>query len=581
MSSIDIIIVTFNSEKWVLNCLSSIENQQYPLENINLIVVDNNSCDKTLILLEQYKNKKAFNSFTLKKLKENFGFGRANNIGVGLSQSPFLFFLNIDTELEVDTLINLMHSVRLSDEKVAAWEVRQAFYEHPKHYNPVTLEVSWASAAALLIKRQSFIDIKGFDDEIFMYGEDVDLSWRLRSEGYKILYSPRSVVKHYTNEKDNDARAREICNIIFSNIFLRWRYGTRKQIVAGYLNLLLLVKKKSTFKQIFKSEFLVSLFKQYKNTLTVNRFVANFTGLNYEIHRAGAKSVCIQSEQHPLVTIIVRTHQRPSVLYEALQSIANQTYPNIEVIVIEDGKTSAKEMLDKHFNHLNITYYATEESVGRTKAANKGLELANGKFINFLDDDDLLYADHIEVLCATLENKTDYKVAYSLAFETPIHIKSKSPYEYEELYHAVEFNTEHSHEELLVQNYLPIQTVMFKKEVYEELGGLDESLEVLEDWDFWLKISKHYPFYYIEKTTSIYRVPAHSQHMYMRREKLLASSEKIFSKHEKIQNRNSKVSANLKRKVRNIIFNLKLNRNETIKMLRYKVKQKVMFIFKK
>lgn len=580
MYSIDIIIVTFNSEKWILDCLNSIENQHYSLEKVNLIIVDNNSSDKTLALLENYKKNSLLNSFILKKLNKNLGFGKANNIGAQLSKNPYLFFLNIDTELQPDTLTNLMECVEASVEDIVAWEAKQAPYEHPKHYNPVTLEVTWASAAALMIKRQAFMEVEGFDEAIFMYGEDVDLSWRLRDKGYKILYVPSSVVNHYTGEKDKDAKVRELSNILSSDIFLRWRYGTKKQIVEGYFNLLLLLKQKSMLKQIFQRNFCPTLFKKYKKGPVVDRFIPYFNGLNYEIHRAGTKYTYIKLEQQPLVTIIVRTHKRPYTLYEAIQSIANQTYRHIEIIIIEDGKATAKRMLDKYFSHLNIIYHSTEESVGRTKAANKGLELARGKYINFLDDDDLFYADHIEVLCATLENNPEYKVAYSLAFETPIEVYSEEPYKYKELYYTKIFNSEYSHEELLVRNYLPIQTVMFKREIYEELGGLDESLEVLEDWDYWLKLSKKYPFYYIEKTTSIYRVPAHSQHMQIRRMKLLASSEKIHLRHGNGTIIKSKNYIGVKSKLKNLIFNLKLNRLGTLKMLSYKIGQTILRIAK-
>lgn len=579
MYSIDIIIVTFNSEKWILDCLRSIEHQHYPLEKINLVVVDNNSSDKTLLLLEQYKNKCTLNNFTIKKLEENLGFGKANNLGVDLSQSPYLFFLNIDTELQMDALTNLMYQVEKSDEQVAAWEVRQTPYEHPKHYNPVTLEVSWASAAALLVTRKGFMDIQGFDSSIFMYGEDVDLSWRLREKGYKIIYVTNSVVRHYTYEKEAEARTREVCHIIFNDIFLRWRYGTGKQIILGYFNLYLLLKQKAIVKQMSKGDFWGRLLKLHKTKGHLEQGVSHFSGLNYEIHRAGAKHSYPITKQQPLVSIIVRTHQRPAVLYEAIQSIANQTYRNIEIIIIEDGQPSAKEMLEQNFSHLNIVYYATEKSVGRTRAANKGLELARGKYLNFLDDDDLFYADHIEVLCATLENNSDYKVAYSLAFETPINVRSNVPYQYEEIYYNIEFKHEYSHEELLSRNYLPIQTVMFKREVYEQLGGLDEGLEVLEDWDFWLKISSHYSFYYVEKTTSIYRVPANVQNMHKRKEQFLASSEKIFLKygHPPKPAR----STTLKNKLQNFKFNFKLNKHETLKMLRYKIKQKILVTLKK
>ena len=61
--------------------------------------------------------------------------------------------------------------------------MRQIPYEHPKAYDPVTLDTPWVSGAATLFRREAFEAVGGFDDAIFMYGEDVDLSWRLRARG--------------------------------------------------------------------------------------------------------------------------------------------------------------------------------------------------------------------------------------------------------------------------------------------------------------------------------------------------------------------------------------------------------------
>ena len=163
-------------------------------------------------------------------------------------------------------------------------------------------------------------------------------------------------------------------------------------------------------------------------------------------------------------------------------------------------------MIEKEFSDMNILYYATGVNQGRSKAGNKAMELAHGEYLNFLDDDDLFYADHVEVLVKTLENSKN-KAAYAFGFETPIEIKSKDPYVYEISDYRGVHKTKFDKIELCYHNYIPIQCIMFEKELFEKYGGQDETLDALEDWDMWVRYSLHTDFDCVDKTTSIYRVP--------------------------------------------------------------------------
>lgn len=569
--SIDIIVVIYNSERWIEDFLNSLKKQHYPLEKIHLTFIDNNSKDNSYDLLNSCIFKDKFGSYAILKQGKNVGFGAANNIAVSKTDQSYIYFLNIDTELHQDTLINLVNQVLEDDGAVGAWESRQFPYEHPKHYNPVTLEVSWSSAAALLVRRECFQKIGGFDEEIFMYGEDVDLSWRIRNAGYQILYVPKSIIYHYTFEKSNVNKENELLNIINSNLFLRYRYGSFKDIILGYVMCLLWVIKHRNFKFYLKlGQKLIKSFSEIFKSKRSN-IAGNFCGWNYEIHRLGHEFHNALPIETPLVSIVVRTNQRPEMLKEALTTIKNQTYRNIEIIVVEDGFPKSKELVENNFKSLNIKYYATNEKVGRTKLANIGLALATGEYFSFLDDDDLLYADHIEVLVTSLINSRSYKIAYSIAFETPTKLVSMNPYIYEEVCYSIEFNSKFNKQLLLIQNYFPIQSVLFSKEIYDELGGMDESLEVLEDWDFWLKISTKYEFLYIEKITSLYKVPFQKTAILKRKQELVEQTKYIREKYAVKNVQIPSKQINFKKK---IISNFKINQCEVIKILKFKIKQK-------
>lgn len=208
----------------------------------------------------------------------------------------------------------------------------------------------------------------------------------------------------------------------------------------------------------------------------------------------------------PLVSIIVRTCQRPCVLEQALMSIQEQTYKNIQVVVVEDGENKSEELIKKNFKDLNIKYKATGEKMGRSHAGNVAMQIAEGVFWNFLDDDDLLLPNHVQTLVdAVLES--EQLAAYSVAEERQIKIYTKDPYKYKIKRKTIRFRQSFSRILLYAFNYIPIQSIMFHRSLFEQLGGFDESLENLEDWDLWVRYSTQTSFTFVNEVTSCYHVP--------------------------------------------------------------------------
>lgn len=531
---LDIVIVTYNSEKWLKDCLESIEIQKnIDLKDINIFFVDNLSTDNTLKKLEEYKKNSQLGSFNIIDSKANLGFGISNNVGFNKGNSEYVFFLNPDTKLEDDALFELFESIKNSDEKFVMWELRQKPYEHPKWYDILTGETSWASGACFVIKREVFKEIGGFDENIFMYAEDVDLSWNVRLHGYKIKYVPKSSLYHYCYKTAGEIKPTQYFNSIINNLNLRYKYGTSKNIIRWYLKFAKILLHRGPFKgsrigliKKFIANFKVSgKFKKWRrkeqNREKLKSFKPTFLGFDYEGTRLGAFIPYKEIEEKPLVSVVVRTCGRPNVLRETLISLRNQTYKNIEVVVVEDGENISEKMIKEEFSDLNVVYQASIEKVGRCVNGNKGLELAKGKYLNFLDDDDLFYADHIETLVSELETAKKYKVAYAVAYETKISVKSKEPeYVYEEVARALVHNKPFSRITLLTQNAFPIQCVMFEKEMFLEYGGFDLSLDNLEDWELWARYAAENTFLYVEKVTSMYRVPSKVESYAKRQEEI-------------------------------------------------------------
>jgi GT2 family glycosyltransferase len=516
---LDIVFVAYNSEKWIEGCFESIIKSEYNLKDISVIVVDNYSSDKTVekLISMETKMKECLNDFKVVKSDKNLGFGKGNNLGFKQGHSDHVLFLNIDTEVYANTFTEIENNIKASDRSTGVWELRQFPYEHPKIYNPVTLTTSWVSGAAFVVRRDVFEQVGGFDTNIFMYAEDVDLSWRIRVNGYNLKYIPKAIVNHYAYASAGEVKPNQYYNSLINNILLRYKFGRLSDLIKGYYKLLKVIAAKEPFENSRK-QLLVRIAKhffqtgpyigwKFKNFMKLRKFKPNFYGWDYETIRNGAFYVNELPIERPLVSIIVRTCGRPDMLRETLISLKNQTYENLEVVIVEDGVNLSEEMITKEFGDLNIVYKASGKKVGRSRAGNMAMDMATGKYINFLDDDDVFYSDHVEVLVKQLELNKDYRIAYSLAFETPIQIFNKSPYKYKIDQYNLMHNQKFNRVLLFHHNYIPIQTIMFEKSVYLEEGGIDETLDVLEDWDLWVRYACKNNFLYIDKVTSKYRVP--------------------------------------------------------------------------
>jgi hypothetical protein len=125
----------------------------------------------------------------------NLGSAGGSNRIAAASGTPFLFVLNPDAHPDPQALVRLGRAARAPG--VGAVDARQLPVEHHKAFDPATGATGWVSGAALLARRAAFDEVGGFDADVFpLYGDDVDLSWRLRLAGWRLLHVPEAVVFH-------------------------------------------------------------------------------------------------------------------------------------------------------------------------------------------------------------------------------------------------------------------------------------------------------------------------------------------------------------------------------------------------
>ncbi|ANI59148.1 glycosyltransferase family 2 protein [Pseudomonas sp. GR 6-02] len=516
---IDVSVVTFNSGKWIDGFFESLRAQNYPLSKLNMFFVDNGSSDSTLEALQRWQTLlgQEVAGFDIME-GDNVGFGAGHEKAIRKGRSEYFLVSNVDIVFAKDSITKVV-AAALADAKaeVASWELRQAPYEHPKYYDPVTLETNWSSHACVLVRRSAYVEVGGYEREIFMYGEDVELSYRFRSYGYQLKYCPSAVVYHYTYEHEHHIKPIQYTGSTLANAYIRLRYGNLSDRVGGFILQCLLLLRPEPYagarRDVFRNFGVI--FKKARYFMRGKGPSENcyfpFRGFDYEMIRDGAFWEVGESlADYPLVTVVTRTYKnRGEFLRQSMMSVCNQTYPNIELIVVEDGgSTMSSVVSDFEFPEgMSVSYYSLDK-VGRSVTGNYGLEKAAGKYCMFLDDDDLLFADHVEVLVGALAKNADAVAAYSLALEVGT-VASGVEGQYFEVSHAVPpiLKQEYDYEVLLDHNYIAIQSLLFQKNLFLQRGGFQTDMSSLEDWNLWLRYGYGNKFVYVPKTTSLFRTP--------------------------------------------------------------------------
>jgi GT2 family glycosyltransferase len=520
-TAIDISIVTYNSSRWITSFVDSLIGLDYPKSLLTVRFVDNSSTDSTLKDLYEVAPKLSAIGFTVEIMQQpNHGYGAGHNAAISKGTSPFCLVSNIDLIFEPDALCRIAAVALADNEQAAAWELRQKPYEHPKFYDPVTGITNWNSHACVLLRRSALDRVGYYDETLFMYGEDVELSYRLRHNGFLLRYCPQAVIWHYCYENANQTKPIQYTGSTFANLYLRLKYGNCFDALAVPMLGMRLLLAPEVFpgsrRTVMNSLLKLSIVAR---KALLERRASNacfpFRTWDYELSREGAFL-----EQHslppdpPLVSVITRTYRgRDLYLRQALLSVAHQTYPNIEHIVVEDGGETMRPVIDNINQTTGHTIQFIElDKLGRSATGNAGLSAAKGRWCLFLDDDDLLFAEHIEVLVNTLLDQTNAVAAYSLAWEIVTDSSQLTEGEYLEITHEVPLplRQDFDYEVLKHRNFMAIQSVLFDRRLFEERGGFELDMDALEDWVLWKKYAQGNRFAYAPKVTSMHKTPGNS-----------------------------------------------------------------------
>ncbi|WP_293154193.1 MULTISPECIES: glycosyltransferase [unclassified Microcoleus] len=201
--------------------------------------------------------------------------------------------------------------------------------------------------------------------------------------------------------------------------------------------------------------------------------------------------------EEPLVSVIIPTKNRPEMLTQAIQSVLNQTFADLEIIVVNDGGVDVQLLISRLNTKSNIVYKKHDRALDRSAARNTGIRAARGKYIAYLDDDDIYYPNHIETLVKFLENG-EYKIAYTDAVMAQ---QEKQNGEYVTVHRSIPYSLDFDKDKILVSNCTPNLCLMHEKSCLDEVGLFDETLSTHEDWDLIIRLSRKFDIAHIQETT--------------------------------------------------------------------------------
>lgn len=316
-SLISVVILNYNGRHLLRRCLNSVFRSAYPL--FEVIVVDNASQDGSVeYLREAYTHEKRLQII---QNSANLGFAEGNNIGAQAAKGNYIVFLNNDTE--VDRLW-LKESVKVfeSDQRIGACQSKLLLMRNPRlldcagglldylgfprgrgdsvedngQYDEVE-EIFHAKGAAIMVKRDLFEEVGLFDPSFFYYYEEIDLCWRIRLKGYKVVFAPKSIVYHSVGSSTakHDASLKAFHATKNNIVMLIKNYNFRNMVkripIVLFLRLnesalLLLNKKRYVALAKFKALLwtLVNLKKIWKKRVRVQHLIRNVPDDNIISH---------------------------------------------------------------------------------------------------------------------------------------------------------------------------------------------------------------------------------------------------------------------------------------------------------
>lgn len=424
---ISVVIPTYNYDRFIAQTVDSVLAQTY--SNYEIIVIDDGSCDRTKEILSSYGDKIRY------VFQSNQGLSKSRNRGIELAQGELVVFLDADdwflpqmleatvaifeTQPELGIVVSGWHNVNETGEVIA--DV-QPWLSLPE----LNLE-TWVVWRPLLpsgtvFRREWLAKVRGFDNATFP-AEDIDCVLRMVAIGCQSTWCRQIGVCYRLHDRSityNTVRQAEaferLCDRFFAREDLTFEIRNLENQTRFYCLLWSAWRLHITGCDRQMLDYLAkslkySLYSPVETVAKWGEYLAhnckNFLGKSFDIYRisnlAGWQKLIILALDRieAKVSVVIPAYNAAEYLPDAIESVLAQTYSNYEIIVVDDGSTD--HTLEALQPYLSQVRYVRQPNLGVCAARNRGIHLARGEFISFLDADDLLLPTILESQLETFQ----------------------------------------------------------------------------------------------------------------------------------------------------------------------------------